>query len=133
MTKRTITPNKVSLFDTSKDGKPFKNNAKRVLLGVTTVAGEEMTLSGFCEAGDIIPQVGVPIELEVFQNDYGWNFKAPKAPTLSEIYALLVEIHATLQNTQPRVAPPVAPPVASEQFSQGEDLSEMDKKIMGSW
>lgn len=104
--KKTVTPKKVFTSTESKAGVPFKDGAKLVALMVhnTQDPDNDVRISGFCRPTDHIPLEGVEVTLDVYENDYGWQFipdKAPVQPTNTELMAKLDLILSYVTGTAP--------------------------------
>jgi len=86
-TQKTVTPKKVFTNLTKKDGTTYKDGATLVVLKVhnTEDPNNDVSISGFCRPTDEVPVEGVQVTLDVYENQYGWQFIPNKAPTMSEL------------------------------------------------
>ncbi len=133
--KKTVTPKKVFRNPTKKDGTPWKDGAVQVNLMVhnTQDPDNDVRISGFCRPTDHIPLEGVQTTLDVYENDYGWQFipdKAPAQPTNAELMDKLDLILGYVTGKAPE---PKAPDYSSVQVpgrpTDPGNMSQKDQEI----
>jgi len=100
---KTLTPIKVSVQTTKKDGTPYKNNSARIGLLVKNNRGEDMWLNGFGQVSDA-PENGDSVTVDIFQKEYDgkleWSFKflSPIKILQPQIDALKAQVEALTNN-----------------------------------
>jgi len=100
---KTLTPIKVSVQTTKKDGTPYKNNSARIGLLVKNNRGEDMWLNGFGQVSDA-PENGDSVTVDIFQKEYDgkleWAFKflSPIKVLQPQIDALKAQVDALTNN-----------------------------------
>lgn len=101
--QKTITPIKVSVKTTKKDGTAFRNGSALIGVCIKDKEGKDLWLNSFGQISDA-PQENVPITVDVYEEEYNgtmqWKFKflSPTAVLLPRIETLEARVTALENN-----------------------------------